>query len=71
VVGLLPVDNHLHKAFWSVILLIFSLLIYIFGREIFVAFALAGIILILISVIGHIYTNNRPYFKLWDKYKKN
>lgn len=55
---------HLHKSFWGTLLVIVGLLFK------FISALIVGGILIFLSISGHIYTNNKPYFKLWDKYEK-
>ena len=54
---------HFHKSFLGTLLLIIGFITN------FVPFIIFGTILIILSVSGHIYTQNKPYFKLWDKYK--
>lgn len=60
---------HFHKSFWGSLLAfvgIFVLTIHkvtLIGAVIIVI----GFVYIFLSVLGHIYTHNKPYFKLWDK----
>ncbi|MBW2991418.1 hypothetical protein KY348_06995 [Candidatus Woesearchaeota archaeon] len=62
---------HLHKSFWGVILLILGLITWkYYSSAIGLLFLVVGIILIILSILGHIYTQNKPYFKLWEKHKK-
>jgi hypothetical protein len=56
---------HLKKSFLGVILIILG-----------VVFALLplraiGLFFILLGIAGHIYKKEKPYFRLWDKYKKS
>ena len=69
---------HPHKSFFSLVLIIMAIIVFFtywlklpskhylayLGLTLFI---IGGILLIL-SVLGHIYTQNVPYFKLWDKY---
>jgi hypothetical protein len=55
---------HFHKSFWGTLLIGIGL----FLQSLWLAGI--GCILIFLSVAGHIYTNNKPYFKLWEKYEK-
>jgi len=70
---------HLHKSFLGTFL-IFSAFIILFlywlkfPTKHYLGYVgmiiiIIGVVLILLSIFGHIYTNNLPYFKLWDKYK--
>jgi len=58
------IGYHLHKSFFGMLLIIIGLLLK------FMPAIVIGLILILLSISGHIYTKNKPYFKLWDKYHK-
>ena len=61
---------HIHKSFWGTLLVIFSIISFIFISMTLGILALSiGIIILLLSIFGHIKTNNHPYFKLWDKYE--
>jgi hypothetical protein len=62
---------HLHKSFWGCLLILAGVVILFLSlQKLSFIFFTAGIILIILSIAGHIHTKNRPYFKLWDKYKK-
>ena len=62
---------HLHKSFWGVLFVLIGIGIINFYSFFYGTITLVkGLILITISISGHIYTNNKPYFKLWDKYQK-
>ena len=62
---------HIHKSFWGVILFLIGITLLIISKLIWGMISLIiGSVLIVLSICGHVYTNNRPYFKLWDKYKK-
>lgn len=62
---------HIHKSFWGVVFTLIGITLLVTRSLILgtVSF-IVGIILLVLSIYGHIYTNNRPYFKLWDKYEK-
>lgn len=55
---------HLHKSFWGTLLVGAGLFLH------FIPSIYIGFVLILLSVTGHIYTKNKPYFKLWDREEK-
>jgi type IV secretory pathway VirB3-like protein len=59
---------HIKKAFWGVLLVCLSLVMMLIGLVfiMWLTFVL-GLVLIFLSVVGHIYTKNYPIFKLWDK----
>jgi hypothetical protein len=69
---------HLHKSFFGVLFLLASFIVFLFYWRkfpskrylMYVCLALFGVgaLLVLLSIFGHIYTHNLPYFKLWDKY---
>lgn len=64
--------HHLHKSFWGVLLFVLGLIAYRYDSvRLGIFFLVIGILLVVLSITGHIYTQNKPYFKLWDKYKKN
>src|SRR3989338_9349316 len=50
--------DHLHKSFWGLALFLtgFVLTWYV---------SLFGMLVLSLSVAGHVYTRNRPYLKLW------
>lgn len=54
---------HVHKSFWGVLLIVSGL----FWTW---RLCVAGVALVSISVAGHVYTDNRPYFKLWERHRK-
>ena len=55
---------HFHKSFWGTLLLIIGLLLR------YSPIIIIGFILVFLDIAGHIYTKNKPYFKLWDKHEK-
>ncbi len=62
---------HIHKSFWGVLFFLIGLLMLIFYSSLYgIIFIIFGLICITLSIRGHVYTKNRPYFKLWEKYKK-
>ena len=63
-------NRHIHKSFWGVTLTGSSAVSWWTTKAFLVSMGLltAGLGIIALSVAGHIYTNNKPYFKLWDKY---
>jgi len=62
---------HFHKSFWGTLLIAIGIIILIFySQTLAIILFVLGIILIMLSILGHRYTNNRPYFKLWEKHKK-
>ena len=69
---------HLHKSFFGLVLVSVSFIIFFiywlrFPSKDYLAYIglglfLIGAVLLTLSILGHIYTQNVPYFKLWDKY---
>ena len=61
---------HLHKAFWGVLFVIIGIIIiktfFIWG----ILSLIFGVIMLTLSVVGNIYKKDKPYLRLWDKYKK-
>ncbi len=61
-------DYHLHKSFFGAMIVAMSYPVGIkYSKKIALRMLLAGIILVCLSILGHIYTGNTPYFKLWDR----
>lgn len=65
---------HLHKSFFGVIFLLLGIIIFSINKKsqsrfkkLGIILASFGLILVILSILGHIYTDNHPYFKLWDK----
>jgi hypothetical protein len=66
--------HHLHKSFFGVIFIligVISLILYRLKysskRSIFytsLVFLIVGVVLLVLSISGNVYTNNLPYFKL-------
>lgn len=62
---------HLHKSFWGVILIILGLIIITtYSLILGIVLLCLGTLLLILSISGNVYTNNRPYFQLWKKYEK-
>ncbi len=55
---------HLHKSFWGTLAVVVGAVWHFWPA------ILMEVGLIALSIAGHIYTHNKPYFKLWDKYQK-
>jgi len=55
---------HFKKSFLGTVLL----LVGIFLASLFLI--IAGLFFICLGIAGHIYTNRKSYFKLWEKYEK-
>jgi len=63
---------HFHKAFLGFISLVVGLVIYFyFSVGVGIAFSVIGILLIIMSIAGNIYTERKPYLNIVDKVKNN
>jgi len=60
---------HIHKSFWGCLLGVIGIIELFFMLWLGIALLVVGVIMIIISIIGNIYTDDKPYFKLWDKYE--
>ncbi|HIH26277.1 hypothetical protein J4476_01340 [Candidatus Woesearchaeota archaeon] len=62
---------HIHKSFWGVLFIILGIIVFnLFSKFFGIVLLILGLLITTLSICGHIYTNNKPYFKLWDKYNK-
>lgn len=57
--------RHVHKSFWGLLLIALGLIVW---SKLGLFMGGTGSVLVSLSVAGHIYTDNKPYFKLWDRY---
>ena len=64
--------KHIHKSFWGVTLTGGSVASWLTTQSLLITGGLltVGLAVIGLSIAGHIYTGNKPYFKLWDNYFK-
>ncbi len=68
---LIIMGYHIHKAFWGTLFSsLGAALIIITGAWLYIIACIFGALLIVSDVVGHIYTNHRPYFVLVEKYNK-
>lgn len=61
---------HIHKSFWGLLVFLLGLIILFFSKIFGIMCMIIGGTIVILSVCGHIHTNNKPYFKLWDKHGK-
>jgi len=61
---------HFHKTFLGFISLVVGLVIY-FYFSVGIALSVIGILLIIMSTAGNIYTERKPYLNIVDKVKNN
>ncbi len=59
--------RHLHKSLLGLLLIVLGVM---FFSKTSWYLIFVGLFFVFLSVAGHIYTNNKPYLKLWDYYPK-
>lgn len=60
---------HIHKAFWGVFLAVAGIIVCLHSIIFGLIASVLGVGLAILDVRGHMTTDNKPYFQLWNKHK--
>lgn len=60
---------HIHKSFWGVFLAVTGIVVCLYSMMFGLIASALGLSLAILDIKGHMATDNKPFFQLWNKHK--